>query len=69
MSFPPPSRLIHIKDKERRERKDKNTGGGSEKNKSHINRAYRANQALFIKTFPVILALAVSGAAKSGTKA
>jgi hypothetical protein len=30
MSFPPPSRLIHIKDKERRERKDKNTGGGSE---------------------------------------
>ena len=31
MSFPPPSRLIHIKDKERRERKDKNTGGGSER--------------------------------------
>jgi hypothetical protein len=33
MSFPPPSRLIHIKDKERRERKDKNTGGGSERHK------------------------------------
>ena len=30
MSFPPPSRLIHKKDKKRRERKDKNTGGGSE---------------------------------------
>jgi hypothetical protein len=28
MSFPLPSRLIHIKDKKRRERKDKNTGGG-----------------------------------------
>jgi hypothetical protein len=33
MSFPPPSHLIHIKDKERRERKDKNTGGGSERHK------------------------------------
>ncbi len=30
MSFPPPFRLIHIKDKDRRKRKDENTGGGSE---------------------------------------
>jgi hypothetical protein len=32
--FPPPSRLKHIKNKERRERKDKNTGGGAK----HINK-------------------------------
>ena len=30
VSFPHPSRLIHIKNRELRERKDKNTGGGSE---------------------------------------
>jgi hypothetical protein len=29
MSFPPPSHLIHIKDKERRERKDKKIREGS----------------------------------------
>jgi hypothetical protein len=33
MSFPPPSRMIHMKNKRRRERKDKNTGGGSERHK------------------------------------
>ena len=34
ISFPPTSRLIHIKDKEQRERKDKNTGGGGRSFKS-----------------------------------
>jgi hypothetical protein len=33
MSFAPASRLIHIKGKERREQKDKNMGGGSERHK------------------------------------
>jgi hypothetical protein len=33
MSFSPPSRLKHIKNKERNLRKEKNTGGGSERHK------------------------------------
>ena len=41
ISFPRPSRLIHIKKKERRERKDKNTEGGAEAHSNGQVDSYR----------------------------